>query len=140
MPENNLENPKDLTPTPPGPRRPQRAWGPGGEPRPARDRPQLVRELALNVGIIVERSTQHPAYYAIVLGVTRDGTEHAVVVFDNAHRHDEHHEHHDVNGAKVLKHVTHGPWVKAMTHAVETLIKEWPGIVDHWEEQHEHGE
>lgn len=51
------------------------------------------RFLASDVQLVVERSSEHPVEYAIVLLALRDGGWRTVRTFDNAHDPSEHHEH-----------------------------------------------
>lgn len=51
------------------------------------------RFLASDVQLVVERSSEHPIEYAIMLLALRDGRWRTVRTFDNAHDPSEHHEH-----------------------------------------------
>jgi hypothetical protein len=87
------------------------------------------RRLAPDVVMVVERSSLHPVEYAIVLLVERDGTSHAVRMFDNAHDSLEHHEHRYIGSEKQPPIVTHGPVNEAM-HAAEVKLRGgWRDIV-----------
>lgn len=82
-----------------------------------------IRELllALDVLVVIRRSSAHPIEYAIILLVERNGTWHTVRTFDNAHAPEEHHEHRYVGSEKQAPVVTHGPVNDAM-HAVEIKL------------------
>lgn len=72
------------------------------------------RFLASDVQLVVERSSEHPVEYAIVLIVLRDGRWRTVHTFDNAHGPSEHHEHVYVGVEKQSPTVTYGPVNDAM--------------------------
>ena len=67
------------------------------------------RFLASDVQLVIERSSEHPVEYAIVLLVLRDGRWRTVRTFDNAHDPSEHHEHVYVGLEKQPPIVTYGP-------------------------------
>ncbi len=89
--------------------------------------------LALDVLVVVQRSSVHPIEYAIVLLVERNGTWHTVRTFDNAHTTEEHHEHRYVGFEKQDPIVRHGPVNEAMNAAEVKLIDGWSDIVRSWE-------
>jgi hypothetical protein len=91
------------------------------------------RFVAPDVSIIIERSSEHPVQYAIILRVLRDGRWHAVRTFDNAHAPKEHHEHPYVGSEKQPPTVTHGPINEAMRAAEVKLMDRWGDIVYEWE-------
>ena len=83
--------------------------------------------------LVVERSSEHPIEYAIVLLALRDGRWRTVRTFDNAHYPSEHHEHAYVGLEKQSPMITHGPVNDAMHAAELKLLREWRDIVDGWE-------
>lgn len=89
--------------------------------------------LALDVLVVVQRSSVHPVEYAILLLVERDGKWHTVRTFDNAHAPEEHHEHRYVGSEKQDPIVRHGPVNEAMNAAEVKLIDGWSDIVRSWE-------
>jgi hypothetical protein len=91
------------------------------------------RFLASDVQLVVERSSEHPVEYAIVLLALRDGRWRTVRTFDNAHGPSEHHEHEYVGEKKQPPTVTHGPANDAMHAAELKLLREWRDIVHGWE-------
>lgn len=91
------------------------------------------RFLASDVQLVVERSSEHPVEYAIVLLALRDGRWRTVRTFDNAHDPSEHHEHVYVGLEKQPPTVTHGPVNDAMYAAELKLLREWRDIVQVWE-------
>jgi len=82
---------------------------------------------------VVERSSEHPVEYAIVLLVLRDGRWRTARTFDNAHGPSEHHEHAYVGPEKQSPIVTHGSVNDAMHAAELKLLREWRDIVQGWE-------
>jgi hypothetical protein len=94
-----------------------------------------IRQLfvALDVLIVIERSSVHPVEYAIMLLVERDGTWHTVRTFDNAHSPEEHHEHRYVGAEKQEPIVTRGSVNDAMHGAEVKLLGGWGDIVRSWE-------
>jgi hypothetical protein len=99
---------------------------------PTKDRTRR-RFLASDVQLVVERSSEHPVEYAIVLLVLRGGRWRTVRTFDNAHDPSEHHEHAYVGLEKQSPTVTHGPVNDAMHAAELKLLREWRDIVHGWE-------
>jgi|ERR1700733_488751 len=91
------------------------------------------RFLAPDVQLVVERSSEHPVEYGIVLLVLRDGRWRTVRTFDNAHDPSEHHEHAYVGPEKQPPTITHGPVNDAMYAAELKLLSDWRDIVDGWE-------
>jgi hypothetical protein len=91
------------------------------------------RFVAPDVSIVIERSSDHPVRYAIILRVLRDGRWRAVRTFDNAHDPGEHHEHPYVRSEKQAPIVTHGPVNEAMHAAEFKLLGGWGDIVHEWE-------
>ncbi len=91
------------------------------------------RFLASDVQLVVERSSEHPIEYAIVLLVLRDGRWRTVRTFDNAHDPSEHHEHGYVGLEKQSPTVTYGPVNDAMYAAELKLLRDWRDIVQAWE-------
>ena len=99
---------------------------------PTKDRTRR-RFLASDVQLVVERSSEHPVEYAVVLLVLRDGRWRTVCTFDNAHGPDEHHEHAYIGLEKQAPIVTHGSVNDAMYAAELKLLREWRDIVHSWE-------
>jgi hypothetical protein len=89
--------------------------------------------LAFDVQLVVERSSEHPIEYAIVLLALRDGRWRTVRTFDNAHDPSEHHEHAYIGLEKQSPTVTCGPVNDAMHAAELKLLREWRDIVHGWE-------
>jgi hypothetical protein len=89
--------------------------------------------LAADVQLVVERSSEHPVEYAIVLLALRDRRWGTVRTFDNAHDRSEHHEHAYVGLEKQSPTVTHGPVNDAMYAAELKLLRDWRDIVHAWE-------
>jgi hypothetical protein len=86
------------------------------------------------VKIVVERSSEHPVEYAIMLLVFRETKWHTVRTFDNAHDLEEHHEHRYCGTKKqdpVIR--TNCTTNTAMADAIGALLKSWPAIVESWE-------
>jgi hypothetical protein len=89
--------------------------------------------LAVDVRVVVTRSSSHPVVYAIMLQALRDGEWHTVRTFDNAHEAEEHHEHRYRGPDKQDPIVTRGPVNEAM-HAAEVKLREgWSDILRSWE-------
>ena len=91
------------------------------------------RFLAPDVQLVIERSSEHPVEYAIVLLVLRDSRWRTVRTFDNAHDPSEHHEHAYIGPEKQSPIVTYGPVTDAMYAAELKLLLEWRDIVHDWE-------
>jgi hypothetical protein len=89
--------------------------------------------LASDAQLVVERSSEHPIEYAIVLLVLRDSRWRTVRTFDNAHDPSEHHEHTYVCLEKQSPTVTYGPVNDAMYTAELKLLSDWRDIVHDWE-------
>lgn len=87
------------------------------------------RFLASDVQLVVERSSEHPIEYAIVLLVLRDGRCRTARTFDNAHDPSEHHEHRYVGLEKQPPTVTYGSVNDAMCAAELKLLRDWRDIV-----------
>lgn len=47
---------------------------------------------------------------------------------------DEHHEHRYVDEQKQRPSTLHGRVNDAMANAIQALLKEWPGMIDEWEQ------
>lgn len=97
-----------------------------------KDRERII-VLSADVRVVFTRSSTHPVVYAITLIVTRSDGDHAVVVFDNTHAPDEHHEHRYVGDEKQPPAVTRGAVNDAMHAALLKLMREWRDIVASWE-------
>jgi len=91
------------------------------------------RFLTSDVQLVVERSSEHPVEYAIVLLALWDGRWRTVRTFDNAHDPSEHHEHTYVGQEKQAPTVTYGPVNDAMYAAELKLLRDWRDIVQAWE-------
>jgi len=89
--------------------------------------------VALDVLIVIERSSAHPVEYAIMLLVERDGAWHTVRTFDNAHSPEEHHEHRYVGAEKQEPIIAQGSVNDAMHGAEVKLLGGWGDIVRSWE-------
>lgn len=89
--------------------------------------------LAVDVEIVVTRSSAQPMEYSVVLVARRDGQWQAVRSFDNAHDVQEHHEHHYIGAEKQPPTVTHGPPQAAAGNAQLMLREHWADIVAEWE-------
>ena len=68
-----------------------------------------------------------------MLLVERDGQWHTVRTFDNAHDHEEHHEHRYIDSEKQEPVVTRGSVNDAMHAAEIKLVSGWGDIVHSWE-------
>jgi hypothetical protein len=87
-----------------------------------------------DVRIVVERSSEHPVEYAIMLLVYRETKWHTVRTFDNAHDLEEHHEHRYCGITKQDPVIRTGCTTNvAMADAIGSLLKSWPSIVESWE-------
>ncbi len=89
--------------------------------------------MVSDVQLVVERSSDHPVEYAIMLLVLRDGRWSTVRTFDNAHDPSEHHEHAYIGLEKQSPTVAHGPVNDAMHAAERKLLSDWRDIVHAWE-------
>jgi hypothetical protein len=85
------------------------------------------------VRIRITRSSTHPVQYAVVLLARREGRWHTVLVFDNAHDPEEHHEHRYLGDDKQPPTVSRGPVNEALHAAIVTCRRAWADIVRAWE-------
>jgi hypothetical protein len=98
-----------------------------------KDRERRI-SLAEDVEIVVERSSQHPVVYAIMLIARRDDQWHTVHMFDNAHGVTDHHEHRYIGANKQDPAITHhGSINDAMGAALVKLQEQWADIVGEWD-------
>ena len=90
--------------------------------------------LADDTEIVVTQSSRHAVEYAIMLIVRRNGADHTVRTFDNAHDSQEHHEHRYIGADKQPPIITHGPVNQAMNAALVKLNERWADMVAEWEQ------